>query len=96
MGMLIAIALIVVGAFAIGIAGGIHAGRTHQLALPVVWTVAGYYVLIGVPWALLLMESDGNTLRSFGEAFVALARSLLLLGLIPLLITFAISYAASR
>ncbi|MDP9140422.1 MAG: hypothetical protein M3O62_06465 [Pseudomonadota bacterium] len=94
--MLIAAAFIVVGALAIGIAGGIHAGRTHQLALPVIWTVGSYYVLIGTPWALLLMESDGNTLRAFAEAFVALAKSLLLLGLVPLLITFAISYAASR
>jgi hypothetical protein len=96
MGMLIAVAFIVVGSLAIGIAGGIHAGRTQQLALPVFWTVGSYYVLIGTPWAWLLMESDGNALRAFGEAFLALARSLLLLGLIPLLITFAISYAASR
>jgi hypothetical protein len=42
------------------------------------------------------MEKEGPWLRSFGEAFVALARSLMLAGLLPLLLTFGIAAWLSR
>lgn len=96
MGMLIAIATIVLGSLAIGVVGGIHAARGQQYLLSAAGTIGVYYVLVGVPWALLLMESGNASLRAFVEAYVAIAKTLLLLGLIPLLITFAISLAAAR
>ena len=97
MGMLIAVVLIGFGGFAIGSAGGAYAGRTHQWLLATAGTVGSYYLVVGIPWAWLIMESDSATpLRAFAEAFVALARTLLLLGLIPLAITFVISALIAR
>lgn len=72
------------------------AGRSRQFLLSAGGTVACYYLLVGIPWALLIMDQDGPWLRSFGEAFLALSRTLLLLGLIPLLITFALSAWLAR
>jgi hypothetical protein len=45
---------------------------------------------------LLIMEKEGPWLASFGEAFVALARSLMLLGLVPLFLTFGIAAWLAR
>lgn len=96
MGLLIAMVFIGVVALAIGIAGGIHAARTQQWLLSAVGTVGIYYLLIGIPGAWMLMESEGDRLQAFVEAFLALARTLLLLGLVPLLITFALAAMAAR
>ncbi len=96
MGILIAFLVIALGGFAIGIAGGVIASRTHQVLLSAGGTVVCYYLLAGIPWALLIMDHGGPWLRSFAEAFVALAKTLLLLGLLPLLITFALSAWLSR
>lgn len=96
MGLLIAIVVIALGALAIGVGGGIHAGRTQQWLPAVAATVGVYYVLVGGAWAWFLMDSDNRSLQAFLEAFWLLAKSLLLLGLIPLLIAFAISAALAR
>lgn len=96
MGMLIAVAVIALGGLAIGIAGGIYGARTQRWALAILGTVGSYYALVGGAWAFFLMESDNRSLTAFAEAFWALAKSLLLLGLVPLLIAFAISAAISR
>ena len=96
MGMLIAVVIIAFGGLAIGIAGGIHGARTQQWLLSVTGTVISYYLLVGIPWAWFIMNSDSNPIQAFLEAFWALAKTLLLLGLVPLLIAFAISAAISR
>jgi hypothetical protein len=48
-GILIAIATIVLGGLAIGIAGGISAVRTNQFAASIAGTIVCYYVLVGIP-----------------------------------------------
>lgn len=96
MGMLVVMSAIALGAIIIGAAGGIIAGRSHQFVLPMAGTIVCYFILVGIPWAILIAEPGGDWLRSFSEAFVALARSLLPLGLVPLLILFAISAWIAR
>jgi len=95
MGMLIALLAIALGALVLGIVGGVIAGRT-QLLIPLFGTIASYYLFVGVPSALLIMVPGGEWLRSFAESFIALARSLLILGLVPLLIAFAVSAWIAR
>ena len=96
MGLLIALVFFAICALAIGAVGGVVAIRTHHLLASLVGTAICYYLLVGIPWALLIMLKEGNWLRSFGEAYFALSRSLLLLGLLPLLITFSISAMIER
>lgn len=96
MGILIAIGTIALGGLAIGVTGGVIAARTHQLISPIVGTLISYYIFIGIPWTLLIMEKEGSWLPAFGEAFLALARSLMLLGLVPLFLTFGISAWLAR
>jgi hypothetical protein len=96
MGILIAIATIALGGLAIGATGGVIAIRTHQMAASVVGTIVCYFILIGIPWALLIMEKEGAWLSSFGEAFWALARSFMLVGLLPLFLTFGIAAWLAR
>lgn len=96
MGLLIAIATIVLGSLAIGIVGGIQAAKSQQLLLSAAGTVGAYYLLVGIPWAWFLMEADNRSLPAFIEIFATISKSLMLLGLIPLLVTFAIAFAAAR
>jgi hypothetical protein len=96
MGILIAFATIALGGLAIGIAGGVIAARTHQMIAPILGTVICYYILIGIPWTLLIMDKEGSWLPEFGGAFLALARSLMLLGLLPLFLTFGIAAWLAR
>ena len=96
MGLLIAAVVIAIGALAIGVGGGIHAARTQQWLPAIAATVGSYYLLVGGAWAFFLMETDNRSLQAFLEAFWALAKSLLLLGLVPLLIAFGISAALAR
>jgi hypothetical protein len=96
MGILIGIVTIALGGLAIGIAGGVIAARTHQMVAPIVGTLICYYIFIGIPWTLLIMEKEGSWFPAFGEAFLALARSLMLLGLVPLFLTFGITAWLAR
>lgn len=96
MGLLIAFVIIAIGALFIGAFGGVTAIRSHHFVASALGTIVAYYIFIGVPWALLIMEREGNWLRSFGEAYFALSKSLLLLGLLPLLITFGIAALIAR
>lgn len=96
MGILIGFATMAIGGIAIGVYGGATAMRTHQILLSLAGTIVAYFVLVGIPWALLLLEKETASLKSFFEAFFALSRSLLLLGLIPVLIAFGISAWMAR
>lgn len=96
MGMLIAAVIIAAAGLLIGVLGGISAGQSQQVVMAAIRTVGAYYVLVGIPSAWLLMTDDGRWLDSFVEAYIAIARSLMLLGLVPLLVTFAISWLVAR